>query len=108
MFSRIRTIPPFFLQIVRSLPLRSWLVIFGAGLFLWFWIFGHNGLVDLEHLIRLQRNYTQQKQSLAEEKEQLEQDLKNMENPRYLKHLIHQELGYVESDEVVIQFQEKK
>lgn len=105
---KIRAIPPFFLRIVRSLPLTHWLLIAGFGSFLWFWIFGSNGLVELEQRIRLKRNYAAQKESLAVEKEKLEQELKNLENPRYLKHLIHKELGFVEPDEMVIQFREKR
>ena len=108
MLAKIRAISPLFLQIVRSLPPTSWLMILGLGLFIWLGIFGHNGLADLEHLIRLKKNYSTQKEALVEEKEALEQELKNLDNPRYLKHLIHQELGFIESDKVIIQFHEKK
>lgn len=93
------------LQIFHSLPLATWLAVLALSIFLWLLVFGHHGLYELEHLLRVKKNLVSQREGLEKEKADLNTELKNLENPVYLKHLIHKEMGYTESDEVIIQLQ---
>ncbi|MDO8527627.1 MAG: septum formation initiator family protein [Deltaproteobacteria bacterium] len=103
MISRIQSIKPFASRVFRSLSLRTWLSVLGISLFLWFWIFGHQGLYQLEHLLRAKRGMVLQQKNLVDEKKELEAEIRRLNNPRYQKHLIHKELGFVEKGEVLIQ-----
>lgn len=91
-------------KILRFFPLRVWLALLGFGIFFWFWVFGRQGLLDLEQLRRGRAELLQEEQNLLKERAQLKQELKLLKDPRYQKHLIHKELGFVEEGEAVIQF----
>lgn len=91
------------LQIFHSLPLAAWLAVLAFSVFLWLLVFGHHGLYELERLLRIKNDLISQKEDLQKEKTNLNAELKNLENPVYLKHLIHKEMGFTESDEVIIQ-----
>ncbi|MBI4124936.1 MAG: septum formation initiator family protein [Deltaproteobacteria bacterium] len=90
------------------MPFSAWLVLIGLLTFLWFWIFGSKGLYEMEQLRGLRQELLEEKTKLAVEKEQLETELKYLEDPEYQKHVIRRELGYIEDDEAVIQFHPKK
>lgn len=94
----------FLLHLAHAVPLGLWAGIAALGLFFWLWIFGHQGLYELEHLRQMRVELLQEEGGLLEEKARLERELTFLDNPAYLKHLIHQELGYVEKGELMIQF----
>ncbi len=62
----------------------------------------------MEQIVRMKRQLLEQKVQLEAEKKELEGELKRLDDPRYLKHLIHKDLGYVESGEVMIKLPAKK
>lgn len=93
-----------FSKILRFFPLRVWLILLGLGIFFWFWVFGHQGLLDLEQLRRVRAELIQEEKELLKERAQLKQELKLLKDPRYQKHLIHKELGFVEGSEVILKF----
>lgn len=102
-----KAIPRFFLHCYRALPWTTWLGIFLIGTFFWFWIFGNQGLVELEKLRQAKVDFLAEKENLLKEKESLEAELKRLKDPRHIKHLIHKDLGFVEDGEIMIQFNNK-
>lgn len=62
----------------------------------------------MEQLRRVKQELLQKETQRVEEQTELKAKLKYLEDPNYQKHLIHQELGYVEENEVMIQFPSKK
>jgi cell division protein FtsB len=93
---------------VAGWPWTTWIFLLGVGLFVWLWIFGNEGLYELEKLFGVKGRLVQTQAELTREKEELEAERKRLKDPRYLKHLIHKELGFVEKDEAMIQFVPKK
>ena len=91
-------------HVFRALPLSRWLILAGLLTFLWFWIFGAQGLYEMEHQRGVRQELTGEKTKLLEEKESLESEMRHLDAPEYQKHIIHRELGYIEDDEAVIQF----
>lgn len=61
----------------------------------------------MEYLRGVRQALTQEKAQLTEEQKELKAKLEYLKDPNYQKHLIHKELGYVEEDEVVVQFPKK-
>ena len=91
------------LQVFRSLPLSTWLAVLAFSIFLWLLVFGHHGLYELEYLLRTKKDLISQKEMLQNEKKDLNVEIQNLDNPLYLKHLIHKEMGFTEPDEVIVQ-----
>lgn len=77
-------------------------------LFFWLLLFGNQGLYELENLRHLKASFIHQTEALQNEQKELKEELKNLDNPEYLKHLIHKELGYVADDEVIVKFPPKE
>lgn len=61
----------------------------------------------MEQLRRTKAQLSEEKIKQEKEKERLEKELQFLKDPRYQKHLIHKELGYVEEGEMIIQFPKK-
>ena len=108
MFARIKSISVLLTEIFRSLPLATWLCVAALGIFLWFWVCGSHGLIEMEHLIRMKRGLILQQATLGQEKQNLETELKWLDDPRYMKHRIHKEMGYVEPGEIIVKFPERQ
>lgn len=89
---------------LKSIPLTTWGLSLGLGLFFWMLVFGRQGLSELERLRQLKLALQNEEQKLVKEKTDLEEELKRLKNPHYLKHLIHKDLGYVEENELLIKF----
>jgi len=86
--------------------MKRWLWIVGSALFLWLWIFGNQGLYELQKLIHIRQDLQDNRATLEKEKENLKGELKALEGSSYLDHLVRQELGYVKPNEKIVQFQE--
>lgn len=56
----------------------------------------------------MKRGLILQQATLGQEKQNLETELKWLDDPRYMKHRIHKEMGYVEPGEIIVKFPEKK
>ena len=52
----------------------------------------------------MQAELTEKNADLKNEKQDLENQLEQIKDPEYRKHLVHQELGFIESDEWVVKF----
>lgn len=102
-FNRKQNLKKLCSEIYRALPRSAWLILLGGLLFLWFWIFGRQGLYDLESLRRVRAELRREKVKLETEETELKAKLKYLDDPAYQKYLIHKELGWVEPDEAVIQ-----
>ena len=87
-----------------SIPWTTWLILLGFVVVGWFWIFGHHGLYEMEQLRKVRSELLDEKENQEEERQKLESELQHLQEPEYVKHLIHKELGYVEEGEMVIQF----
>lgn len=89
---------------LKSIPLTTWGLGLGLGLFFWMLVFGRQGLSELERLRQSKLTLQNEEEQLLKEKGKLEEELKRLKNPHYLKHLIHKDLGYVEENELMIKF----
>lgn len=103
-YRSLKAIPLFIFQLVCSVPWTTWIGLIALSVFFWLGIFGHQGLYELEHLRQTRATLLLEEKGLLDEKAQLEKELKLLEDPLYMKHLIHQELGYTEKDEILVQF----
>ena len=84
--------------------IKAGLLVSGFLIFLWFWIFGHQGLYEMEQLRRVRSELMQEKIKVEQDKKNLEAEQKHSTDPQYIKHLIHRELGYIEKNEVMVKF----
>lgn len=91
-------------QIFRSFPLSTWLILLALVLFLWLWIFGHQGLAELENLRQVRSDLSEQERELKKEREELEKELKHLQDPLRQKYLVHKELGFIQNGEVLVLF----
>ncbi len=97
-----------FLRFFHSLSVTTWITLLAFILFFWLLAFGHHGLYELEQLLRIKNNLLFEKEALVSEKKALNSELKHLEDPIYLKYLIHKEMGFTQPDEVIIQLQKKR
>ena len=92
------------LKIIRGFSTKSWIFLFGMLLALWILLFGSDGPYQLERLKQSEQSFLRQKEQLLSEQKNLQSEMKKMETPKYLKHLIRKDLGYVEPNEVIVKF----
>lgn len=83
--------------------LKPVLLVLAAVFFLWFAVFGEQGLYQLHKSIHLKKDLKNQRVELKKKIEGLERIKKLLNNRIYLEHVIRQELGYVKPGEVVYQ-----
>lgn len=100
--SKISGIFLFVKKVLSAFSFKTWIAASALILFLWVWIFGQQGLLLLENLRHKKSELLSQQKKFKEEETSLKKELRNLEDPDYLKHLIHKDLGYVQEDEVLI------
>ena len=98
----------FLVRVFSSLPLIYWLVLAGCGIFFWILIFGHHGFYEMQKLLSIRHTLGKEKTALVKMQEELTQELKLLDEPAYIKHLIREELGYAAPDEKIILFNKKQ
>ena len=86
-------------------PLRV-AIILGLGIFFWFLIFGEQGIIELNKLISMRKQLTEQKVTLDKDIKQLSQEKILLNNPKKLELVIRQELGFIKPGEVIYQKKE--
>ena len=59
-------------------------------------------MVELETLKQQRTTLSTEEKTIASENEKLKLEIEKLKDPRYQRHLIHRDLGYVESDELLI------
>lgn len=94
----------FLSNIYHALSPSGWAGLVFLLLFGWFWIFGNKGFYELEMLKQQRARLLLEEKEGEKKKRQLEAELERLKDPRYQRHLIHRDLGFIEEDEVMILF----
>ncbi len=84
------------------------LLILGVAAFLWFLIFGDQGIYHLNKLSIMKRKLVHQKEMLTKDIERLSREKALLQEPKNLEPYIRKELGFIRPGEIVYQEKEDK
>lgn len=87
-------------------PLRLAIII-GLGIFIWFLIFGDQGIIQLNKLIFMKKQLTGQRENLKKDMERLSHEKELLDNPKHLEWVIRNELGFIKPGEIIYQERER-
>jgi cell division protein FtsB len=88
-------------------PLRVGIVL-GVIAFLWFLLFGDQGIYQLNKLSMMKRRLTLQEETLKTDIERLTREKAFLQDPKNLEPVIRKELGFIRPGEIVYQEREEK
>lgn len=82
-------------------------IIVGLGIFIWSLIFGDQGIIQLNKLIYMKKQLTDQRENLKEDMGRLTHEKELLNNPKYLEWVIRNELGFIKPGEIIYQERER-
>lgn len=88
-------------------PLRVGIIL-GIAVFLWFLLFGDQGIVELNKLSMMNKKLIYQKETLKTNIEKLTRDKASLSDPKNLEPVIRKELGYIRPGEILYQEKETR
>ncbi len=88
-------------------PLRVGIVL-GAAAFLWFLIFGDQGIYHLNKLSMMKKRLALQRETLKTDIEKLTREKTLLQDSKNLEPVIRKELGFIRPGEIVYQEKEEK
>ena len=86
-------------------PLRVGIIL-AVSVFLWFLLFGDQGIYQLNKLSRMKDKLANQKDTLKTDIDRLMREKTLLQDPKNLEPVIRRELGYIRPGEVI--YQEKE